>query len=124
MQSSLVIKHMRYDRTCEEPGMQQVAFLMRLKPGYEAEYRKRHDAIWPELKEALQHAGIYDYSIYLEADTLKLFAVMKLRPDNTNDALPTLPVMRRWWDYMADLMDVDATNKPVERPLKQIFHMD
>jgi L-rhamnose mutarotase len=99
--------------------MEQVAFLMRLKPGNEAEYRKR-----PELKDALVQAGICDYSIFLDEETLNLFAVLKLRPDNTRGTLPTLPVMRRWWDYMADLMHVDQTNKPLERPLTLTFHMD
>jgi L-rhamnose mutarotase len=104
--------------------MEKIAFLMRLKPGNEAEYRKRHDEIWPELKAALIAAGICDYSIFLDEKTLNLFAVLKLRPDNTRGALPGLPVMRRWWDYMADLMDVDETNKPIERPLTLMFHLD
>ena len=104
--------------------MEQIAFLMRLKPGNEAEYRKRHDEIWPELKTALVEAGICDYSIFLDEETLNLFAVLKLRPDNTRGTLPALPVMRRWWDYMADLMHVDDTNKPLERPLTRVFHLD
>jgi L-rhamnose mutarotase len=104
--------------------MEQIAFLMRLKPGNEAEYRKRHDEIWPELKDALTKAGIYDYSIFLDRETGNLFAVLRLKPDNTREVLPTLPVMRRWWDYMADLMLVDETNKPIERALTPVFHMD
>lgn len=104
--------------------MQQIAFLMRLKPGFEAEYLKRHDEIWPELSQALTDAGIRDYSIFLDRDTGNLFAVLKLTPDNTRERLPHLPVMRRWWDYMADLMDVDSTNKPLERPLERVFHME
>lgn len=104
--------------------MQQIAFLMQLKPGYEQEYRKRHDEIWPELKRALSEAGITDYSIFLDEKTLGLFAVLRLRPDNTRETLPTLPVMRRWWDHMADLMEVDATNQPLERALTPVFHMD
>jgi L-rhamnose mutarotase len=104
--------------------MEQVAFLMHLKPGMEAEYRRRHDAIWPELKAALSDAGIRDYSIFLDQATGNLFAVLRLTPGNTREKLPKLAVMRRWWDAMADLMDVDATNKPVERTLVPMFHMD
>lgn len=104
--------------------MEKVAFLMRLKPGNEAEYRKRHDEIWPELKNALKQAGIRDYSIYLDPETRNLFGVMKVTDDNTTADLPQLPVMRRWWDSMAHLMDVDPTNKPIERPLRRMFHMD
>ena len=104
--------------------MEQIAFLMRLKPGNEAEYRKRHDQIWPELKAELEQAGICDYSIFLDEETLNLFAVLKLRPDNTRETLPAEPIVRRWWDSMADLMHVDGTNRPIERPLSRVFHMD
>ena len=104
--------------------MEQIAFLMRLKPGREQEYRQRHDEIWPELKAALTQAGIRDYSIFLDEVTLTLFAVLRLTPDNARDELPSLPIMRRWWDCMAELMEVDQTNKPVDRVLTPVFHMD
>jgi L-rhamnose mutarotase len=104
--------------------MEQIAFLMRLKPGHESEYRRRHDAIWPELQAALTRAGVRDYSIFLDAATLNLFAVLRLVPDNTRDELPSLPIMRRWWDFMADLMEVDEANRPLERALTPVFHMD
>lgn len=99
------------------------AFRMQLKPGVIDEYRRRHDEIWPELAEAISMAGIYDYSIFLDEETLSLFAVLKLRDDNTRDTLPHQPVMRRWWDYMAELMVVEPDNKPVEWPLVPLFHL-
>src|SRR5437762_7331508 len=71
------------------------AFRMQLKPGVVEEYRRRHDEIWPELAEAISAAGIYDYSIFLDEETLALFAVLKLREDNDRDALPGQPVMQR-----------------------------
>jgi L-rhamnose mutarotase len=99
------------------------AFRMQLKPGVVAEYRRRHDEIWPELAAAISAAGIYDYSIFLDEQTLALFAVLKLRDDNTRETLPQLPVMRRWWDYMAPLMQVEAGNRPTEWPLIPLFHL-
>ena len=104
--------------------MEQIAFLMRLKLGCEQEYRQRHDEIWPQLKAALTQAGIRDYSIFLDEVTLTLFAVLRLTPDNTRDGLPSLPIMRRWWDFMAELMEVDRANRPVDQPLTRVFHMD
>ena len=100
------------------------AFRMQLKPGTVDEYRRRHDEIWPELAEAISAAGIYDYSIFLDPDTLALFAVLKLREDHDQGALPGLPVMRKWWDYMAPLMEVEPGNRPSEWPLLPIFHLD
>jgi len=104
--------------------MRRYAFKMKLKKGFEQEYKKRHDEIWPELEKTIRDAGIYDYSIYLDEETLTLFAFQKLTDDNTAEQLPAKPIMRKWWDYMADLMDVKADNSPVSIPLKEVFHMD
>jgi len=98
------------------------AFRMQLKPGVIDEYRARHDAIWPELSALLTESGIYDYSIFLDEATLSLFAVLKLAEDNARDTLPDHPVMKRWWDHMAPLMEVEADNRPREWPLPLIFH--
>ena len=50
------------------PEFEKHAFKMKLFPGMEAEYRKRHDEIWPELSQALRDAGIYDYAIFLDEE--------------------------------------------------------
>jgi L-rhamnose mutarotase len=102
--------------------MNTVAFRMKLKPGVTAEYRRRHEQLWPELAYALRDAGIYDYSIFLDEATLYLFAVLKLRPDNSREQLPTLPVMQRWWSYMAELMETEPNQRPCEWPLVPVFH--
>ena len=104
--------------------MHRNAFKMKLKPGFEAEYQKRHDAIWPELSEELSKAGVSDYSIYLDAETLTLFACQKLSADNTADALPQTAIVRKWWAYMADLMETHPDHSPVCIPLKEVFHLD
>ncbi|MGH8444172.1 MAG: L-rhamnose mutarotase [Solimonas sp.] len=100
------------------------AFRMQLKPGMAAEYRRRHDEIWPELAQALRDAGIHDYSIFLDEETLALFAVLKLRPGDRRDELPALPVMRRWWDSMAELMETQSDRRPKEWPLQPMFHLE
>lgn len=104
--------------------MKRRGFKMKLKPGFETEYKKRHDKIWPELARMLSEAGISDYSIFLDEETLTLFAVQKLSDDNTAADVPTPPIMRKWWDYMADIMEVNPDNSPVEAELKEVFHMD
>jgi L-rhamnose mutarotase len=99
------------------------AFIMRLKPGNVDEYKRRHDDIWPELADLLRASGIYDYSIFLDEASLQLFAVLKLRDGHTVAALPEHPVMRRWWDAMAPLMEVEPGNRPKDWPLRQVFHL-
>lgn len=103
--------------------MARQAFRMQLKPGMAAEYRARHDAIWPELSALLRDAGISDYWIFLDEETGALFATLELADDNRRDTLPGHPVMQRWWESMAPLMETQADNRPLEWPLSPMFHM-
>lgn len=103
--------------------MEKYAFRMRLHPGKEAEYRRRHDEIWPELVDLLHAAGIYDYSIHLDRETGMLFGVLWRREDHGMDDLPNHPVMRRWWDHMADIMESNPDNSPVAASLETLFHL-
>jgi L-rhamnose mutarotase len=100
------------------------AFVMKLKPGFEQEYKKRHDEIWLELHAELKAAGISDYSIFLDERTGNLFAFQKLTDDNTAVSLPHTPIVKKWWAYMADIMDTNPDNSPIALPLKEVFHMD
>ncbi|QFS83580.1 L-rhamnose mutarotase [Roseivivax sp. THAF40] len=103
--------------------MEKYAFKMQLNPGCEAEYRRRHDEIWPELVALLHDTGVSDYSIHLDAETGLLFGVLWRRDDHGMDALPDHPVMRRWWAHMADIMATHSDNAPVATPLKTVFYM-
>lgn len=104
--------------------MQRFAFAMKLLPGCAEEYRKRHDAIWPELAQELRAAGVSDYSIFLDPDSLTLFAVQKLRPGHTVARLPEREIVQRWWACMADLMETNPDDSPVTRELPELFHLD
>ena len=104
--------------------MTRQAFTMKLKAGFEAEYKKRHDELWPEMATALRKAGVSDFSIFLDEQTLTLFAVRKLSDPGKLADVARLPVVRKWWDYMAPLMEVHPDNAPKEWPLKEVFHLD
>lgn len=104
--------------------MREEAFRMKLKAGMADEYKRRHDGIWSELKAAISSSGVYDYSIFLDEQTLCLFAVQKVRDDGDPDAQKGMAIVRKWWDMMADIMDVNEDNSPVCIPLRQMFHMD
>ena len=103
--------------------MNHRAFKMKLKPGFTAEYQRRHDAIWPELAALLRKHGISDYSIFLDEETLTLFAVQKVDESVSQVELPRHPVMRRWWDYMADIMETNPDHSPVATDLKPVFYL-
>lgn len=101
-----------------------VAFRMQLHPGQEAEYRRRHDEIWPELAALLKAAAIRDYSIHLDRETGALFARLTREADHGMEALPLDPVMRRWWAHMADIMATAPDGSPLSVPLEPMFHLD
>lgn len=100
-----------------------LAFRMTLFPGMAEEYARRHDAIWPELVDLLKQAGVSDYSIWLDEETHHLFGVLKRTETHGMDRLPLEPVVRRWWDMMADIMATEPDNTPVQVPLRKMFHL-
>ncbi|MDO6731255.1 L-rhamnose mutarotase [Marinovum sp. 2_MG-2023] len=103
--------------------MEKYAFKMRLNPGCAAEYRKRHDEIWPELVTLLRAAGVSDYSIHLDPETDILFGVLWRKDDHGMDALPTTDIMQKWWAHMADIMETGPDNAPLVADLVPVFHM-
>ena len=102
--------------------MQRFAFKMKLKPGFEAEYQKRHQEIWPELARLLKEAGVSDYAIFLDEETNTLFAVQKQAGQSSQD-LGSTAIVQKWWAYMADIMDTNPDNSPVTVPLKEVFYL-
>ena len=96
---------------------------MKLFPGQEAEYQRRHDAIWPELSALLKETGIEEYSIFLDSKSLILFGYLLIDDTVRLDDLPAHPVMRKWWDHMADIMETNPDHSPVTQPLKEVFYM-
>ncbi len=103
--------------------METIAFRMTLHPGQRDEYARRHREIWPELAAALHEAGIRNYRIFLDEPSGHLFAVLDRSADHRMAALADLPVMRKWWDFMADLMPTEADGAPRQVPLVPMFHL-
>ena len=103
--------------------MHRLAFKMKLFKGNEDEYRKRHEAIWLELKDLLKETGVSDYSIFLDVETNFLFGVMKIENPLKLDELPHHPVMKKWWAYMKDIMESNNDDSPVSIPLKEVFYL-
>ena len=101
----------------------RVAFKMQLRKGKEADYKKRHDEIWPELSLLLKSTGVSDYSIFLDEATGSLFGILKVNDPISFDLLPEQPVMQKWWKYMADIMETNPDSSPVSIPLKEVFYL-
>jgi L-rhamnose mutarotase len=97
---------------------------MYLNPGMKEEYEKRHNAIWPELKQLLKDSGVSEYSIFLDEETNTLFAFQKNSGKGGSQDLGETEIVKKWWDYMADIMKVNPDNSPVSIELKEVFYME
>jgi len=103
--------------------MQRYVFKMFLNPGMMAEYKKRHDEIWPKLAELLVLSGISNYSIHLDRETNVLFGYLERSDNHTMDDLSKHPVMQKWWDHMKDIMRHNSDGTPVAIALDEVFYM-
>ena len=104
--------------------MQRLAFKMHLKEGQKEEYKKRHDEIWPELKQLLKDAGVSEYSIFLDEQTNILFAFQKVSGKGGSQDLGQTEIVQKWWKFMADIMKANPDNSPVTIPLEELFYME
>lgn len=98
------------------------AFKMYLNPGMEAEYIRRHEAIWPDLSALLTAAGVSNYSIHLDRETGVLFGYLERSEGHTMADLPRHAVMQKWWAYMGDIMRTNPDGSPVAVDLVETFY--
>ena len=102
----------------------RIAFKMKLSEGNADEYQKRHNPIWPELKDMLIKQGVKSYSIFLDEDSNKLFGYAEIEDLKKWEEIADTDVCRKWWDYMAPLMEVNKDNSPVSKDLLEVFHIE
>jgi len=83
--------------------MHRVFSRFRLKPGFEAEYKRRHDDIWPEMIDLMRQAGIRNYSIW--NDGMDLFGYFETDDlDECRRIVSQSSVKKRWDAYMSDII--------------------
>ena len=97
---------------------------MYLNDGMEAEYKRRHDQLWPEMKEMIHEFGGKNYSIFLDRDTNILFGYIEIESEEKWAKSADTAICRKWWDYMADIMETNPDNSPVCRKINEVFHLD
>jgi L-rhamnose mutarotase len=105
-------------------GRRRRAFVMRVNPGQEVEYQKRHTPIWPELEEVLTAHGVRNYSIFLDPRTDLLFAYVEFENEDEWQAIAQTEACKRWWAHMKDIMPTNADDSPVQHELCEVFHLD
>lgn len=103
--------------------MQRLAFKMKLNQGQKEVYKKRHNELWPDLKRLLKDNGVSEYSIFFDEETHTLFAFQKVSGVGGSQDLNNNEIVKKWWDFMADIMEVHPDNSPISIPLEEVFYM-
>ena len=104
--------------------MVRKGFKMKLYAGMEEEYRRRHSELWPEMCDMIHAHGGKNYSIYLDRDTLILFGYIEIDDQALWEQSADTAINRKWWDYMADIMETNPENSPISVDLQPMFHLD
>ena len=104
--------------------MTRKGFKMFLYPGMAQEYEKRHNELWPEMKDMIHAHGGHNYSIYLDPETNVLYGYLEVEDEELWARSADTAVNRKWWDYMADIMETNPDNSPVSVDLQNVFHLD
>ena len=100
------------------------SFKMHLYEGMAEEYERRHNLLWPERKDMIHEYGGHNYSIFLDSETNVLYGYIEIEDEDKWAESADTAINRKWWDYMADIMDTNPDNSPVSVDLKPVFHLD
>lgn len=106
--------------------MEKITYLIKIKEGMIEEYKRRHDELWPEIKESMRRQGIRNYTIWYYDDLDILFAYYEV-PDSeeANRICEMDPVSKKWDEYMSDIISVITDEKTGEvKHLRQVFSFD
>ena len=99
-------------------------FKMKLYEGMAKEYEKRHNELWPEMIETIHEYGGSNYTIFYDEETNILFGYIEIESEEKWSKAADTAAFRKWWDFMADIMETNPDNSPVSIDLKNVFHLD
>lgn len=104
--------------------MERYAWKARILEGKKEEYKRRHDEIWPEMKELLKSAGICNYSIWNVGDDLFGYYECEKGIAFAAKTQAESPIVARWNEYMKDVMVMDTDPETGAQPLlREMFYL-
>lgn len=105
--------------------MEKYAWTGRIVPGKKAEYIKRHDEIWPEMKKVLTEAGIKNYTIWNTGDMLFGYYECEKGAEYAARVQSESPVVKKWDEYMKDILIMDKDPVTGAQPLlEKVFELN
>jgi L-rhamnose mutarotase len=107
--------------------MKRVGFLLKVKQGMIEEYKKQHEAVWPEMLDALRRTGWHNYSLFVRDDGL-LFGYFEAAEDfqASLDGMAKEPINLKWQEFMGPYFEALGGSRPDESmlELQEVFHLD
>ena len=102
--------------------MEKYAWRARIVEGTLEEYKRRHDALWEEMKQVLADAGIVNYTIWNVGDELFGYYECQKGVEYAAKVQKESPVVEKWNEYMKDIliMEMDPTTG-AQPKLTQVF---
>ena len=106
--------------------MQRVCFLLKVKQDRIAEYKEKHQEVWPEMLDALRETGWHNYSLFLQDDGLLVGYCETPDFEAAVAGMQDKEVNRRWQEMMAPYFEELGTGQADTsmQPLEEVFHLD
>ena len=105
--------------------MKKLAGRLKLRAGYQQEYIRRHDEIWPDMKALLKSAGIANYTIWSDGDVLFGYYECEKGIAFAEQTQAGSPVVDRWNEYMQDVLELEMDPETGAQPkLMQMFLLE
>jgi L-rhamnose mutarotase len=105
--------------------MQRVCFTLRIRPQDVPAYRKAHENVWPEMREALTRHGWHNYSLFITDDGQLIGYVETPDFEKAVAGMQTEPINAKWQAAMKpffDGLDTGAADTSM-KPLPQVFYL-
>ncbi|WP_125715314.1 L-rhamnose mutarotase [Companilactobacillus kedongensis] len=104
--------------------MKRIAQIMYLNKDKYQEYQQRHENLWPEMEQALKAHGATNYSIFLNKENGELFAYLEVQDEKRYNEIANTEICKKWWHYMAPIMETNKDESPKTLDLSELFHLD
>jgi L-rhamnose mutarotase len=89
-----------------------------------AEYARRHENLWGEIREGIAAQGGRNFSIFAAPELDRVFTYVEVEDLRRWHAGAASPATRRWWRYMAEIMPTNEDRSPIARSCEEVFHQD
>jgi L-rhamnose mutarotase len=107
--------------------MKRVGFILKINQTKIAEYKKHHEAVWPEMQEALRRTGWHNYTLFIREDGL-VFGYFEAEESfkKSQAAMANEPINTKWQEFMSPYFEGLGGSHPDERmvELQEYFHLD